>query len=91
MSKEKRSPELDTIAYAIRTWMKKHKDKVIFHGSFVAFNGDFKVTEDMLIGYGAKEKIKISMEKLQALLAKEEGNFINWSKAYIKPFKQVPE
>ena len=80
----KRSPEIEAISDAIATWMKKHKDNVIFLGSLVAFNEDSDVEEELLIGYGAKKMITTSMKHLQALLAKEE-DFVNWNKAYIKP------
>lgn len=74
----KETKELEDIRKAIRNWMKKHKGNVQFIGSFMAFEGnDFKIVDDLIIGFGEKKIIQMDLKDLGEM-AKKEKEFINW-------------
>lgn len=75
----KNTKELEDIIKAIRKWIKKHKGEVVFVGSFAAFKGkDCKIVDDLIIGFGGKGEIQISLEGLRDMLCEEKKDFINW-------------
>ena len=74
----KETKELKNIRKAINKWIDKHKGKVQFIGSFAAFEGDdCEVIDDLIIGYGPKKGIEISLKELNSMIKKEKG-FVNW-------------
>ena len=81
-NQEKESEELKGICKAIRKWMDKYGGEVQFIGSFVAFKDvdskDCEVIDDLIIGYGAKKTIQMSLDDLNEMLGKEKEDFINW-------------
>lgn len=66
------------ITKAIHNWIKKNNNKVAFVGSFISFNKEGNVKDDLIVGFGAKGVIKISLDELKDMLKKEKGGFINW-------------
>ena len=70
---------------AIEKWIDVNKNEVAFIGSFVSFNRKKEksnvediIKDDIIIGYGHKEVLEISLDELQKLLEEEKEDFINW-------------
>jgi len=70
--------EFKRIAEAIDEWVKHNKNNVIFHGGFVEFKKNCDVKDTLLIAYGDKETINISIEGMKEGIEKEKDDFINW-------------
>ena len=79
MVKMKQSKELKNIFDAIDKWVVKHKGKVCFVGSFMAFKGkEFDVIDDRFIAFGLNESLKLSLKEMSDELKKEKEEFVNW-------------
>lgn len=67
------------IQKAIETWINKNKE-VTFIGSFTAFDekGEVNDKESLVLGFGDKELVNISLEELNDGVKKEKKDFINW-------------
>ena len=74
----KRSKELNAITKAIDAYLKKHNNDASFIGSIVAFNKDYEVVDDIILGYGEKDTVKIQLDSLKKELKKDKEEFINW-------------
>jgi len=74
----KNSKELVDIKKAITKWCKKHNNDVEFVGCFFAFNKKDEVIDDLIIGYGNKKGMKMSLKELNDILKEEKEDFINW-------------
>ena len=74
----KRSKEVDNIIKSIEKYIHKHKGQVSFVGSMTAFNKQAEVVDDLLLGYGTKETIKVQLKEVNDWVKKEKGKFINW-------------
>ena len=75
----KETKELRDISKAIRKWYDKHNGNVNFIGTFMAFDEkkDFEITDDMIVGFGDKKSILLTLTDLKKGV-KEEKDFINW-------------
>jgi hypothetical protein len=77
--------EFKGIYSAVNKWVKKNKGYVVFVGSFISFDEE-KIKKDakniikgnMIIGYGGKKEMKLSLASLQSELKKSKEDFINW-------------
>ena len=74
----KNTKELEGIKKAITKWCKKHNNDVAFIGCFNAFDEKDEVIDDLIIGYGSKEVMKINLKELDKMLKEEKEDFINW-------------
>jgi len=64
---------------AIGKWIDANEGGVAFIGSFISFDvKKEKSKDDIILGYGSKEVLEISLEKLQKSLKEEKENFVNW-------------
>ncbi len=71
--------ERENLIKAIESYTKKHKGNVLFIGSFCAFKeNDFEMIDELIVGYGDKESIKITLKDLQQHLKNEKEDFLNW-------------
>lgn len=61
----------------IGVWIKQNKGEVCFVGSFCSFDKKGEVKDGRIIGFGPKKCVKISLEELKSVVAKEKGDFIN--------------
>lgn len=66
------------ITKSITNWVKKNKGEVIFIGSFVSFDKKGEVKDCMLVGYGSKKAVKISLSGINKEIKEEKEDFINW-------------
>ena len=78
MSKEKMSKEIMNIRKAVEAYAKKHKGDVSFYGSFVAFDEESNVVDDILIGYGPKELLLMDLKEFTKEVKEDKEDFINW-------------
>jgi len=69
--------EIKNIRSDIKKWAKKHKGKVAFTGSFMAFEGK-NIVDSLIIGYGSKEFIEVYLEELNKKMKKEKKDFVNY-------------
>lgn len=71
--------ELENIKKAIKKWIDKHDGNVQFIGDFCAFKGkDCEVVDDLIIVYGSKDTIQMSLNELNKMVKKEKEDFISW-------------
>lgn len=77
--------EFKKILDAIEKWNDVNEGEVAFIGSFVSFDkekmkrGEEDITkDDVILGYGGREVLEISLEELQKSLKEEKEDFINW-------------
>ena len=71
--------EFENILIAIEKWINKHKGKVQFVGSFMAFKGeDFDIVDDRMLAYGDKSMMRIILKELDTEVEKEQEDFVNW-------------
>lgn len=73
------SKELNDIFEAIEKWKEKHKGNVDYICAFAAFRGkEFEVFDDRLLAFGVKDCIKIDLDEMNKILAKDKEEFVNW-------------
>ena len=77
--------EFKQLLSGIDKWVKANKGNVSFIGSFVSFDpkkierDEEDITKDnIMIGYGGKEEVKIQLEELVKQSKKDKSKFINW-------------
>ena len=77
--------EFEQMLDAIEKWIDVNKNEVAFIGSFVSFDREKEkndeediIKDDIIVGYGCKEVLEISLEELQKLLKEEKEDFVNW-------------
>ena len=77
--------EFKQILDAIRKWTAVNKKEVAFIGSFISFdeekikkNKEDIIKDDVILGYGSKGSLEISLKELQKLLKEEKEDFVNW-------------
>lgn len=71
--------EMKQLRKAIYKWIRRHGNNVQFIGSFMAFKGkNYEVIDDLIIGYGPKETIKLDLKELTKGIKEEKEEFINW-------------
>ena len=70
---------------AIDKWIDANEGEVIFIGSFVSFDREKAkrdvediIKDDIILGFGSKEVLEISLEELQKSLKEEKKDFVNW-------------
>jgi len=75
----KQSKELQNIIKSIEIYFKKHRGKVQFIGSFLAFEGkDFKVVDDLVLAYGIKSSLREAIKDIDEMLEGEKEELVNW-------------
>ena len=67
---------LKNVLTVIKKW--SDDNDVMFYGSFVEFNKKGDVKDDIIIGFGDKKMIKISLSEFNKMLKEEKENFVNW-------------
>lgn len=77
--------EFSAILSAIDKWNKKNDGNVCFVGSFISFDEDKIekgeddiIKDNVIVGYGDIESVRLSLEELNAFLKIEKKDFINW-------------
>ena len=69
---------MEEIRKAVDKWMKKNKGDVAFVGSFISFDKKGDVADNMLVGFGDKGTLKISIDGIKDEFKKEKDDFISW-------------
>lgn len=79
--------EFKQILEAIDKWIDANDGEVAFIKDFVSFDKEKSermkgtngiIKDDIILGFGKKEILEISLEKLQRSLKEEKKDFIKW-------------
>jgi len=77
--------EFEQMLDAIEKWIDVNKNEVAFIGSFVSFDREKEkndeediIKDDIIIGYGYKEVLEMSLKDMQKSLKEEKEDFVNW-------------
>ena len=66
---------------AIEKWVNVDKSEVAFIGSFISKekrDEEDIIKDNIIIGYGYKEVLEMSLKDIQKLLKEEKEDFVNW-------------
>jgi len=75
----KQSKEIKAIFKAIEKYCAKYDHQVVFHASFMAFEGkECDVIDDFMIAYGPKEVLQTDIKDMLKEIKKEKDDFISW-------------
>ena len=77
-TKPKDDSPINIVLRAIIEWSNAHKSRVIFYGSFVAFDEKHEVIEDRYVCFGPKDVLQIDIDEFLKEFNKEKDGFVNW-------------
>ncbi len=69
---------LKDVQKIINSWMKTYKGQVFMVGSFMAFDKEGEISEDIMFAFGDKKPIKTLLSGISQEIKNDKQDFLNW-------------
>lgn len=70
--------QFNSMLNAIEKWIASEKGNISMIGSFVSFDMDDEIKNDIMVAYGQRKVIKICLDEINDTIKKDKNEFINW-------------